>query len=222
MAAVHQHFGVNTKGRDFVVGDLHGMYGALQKKLKKKKFDPGKDRLFSVGDLIDRGPDSPKCLKLLDEPWFFAVLGNHEDLMLNAVFGDGKPLWEFNGGEWAEDLSRKKLQKMAKRVQAMPIAMTIDLPGGKRAGITHAQFPFRNWKKAMAGDFGKRNRKAMIWGRSVINKRKKQSVKNVDLTVHGHTPLRKPIRLGSALFIDTGCVHGGKLTVKNLARAVTA
>jgi serine/threonine protein phosphatase 1 len=72
----------NSRGKDYVVGDLHGCYDLLQRVLNEVDFDTTRDRLFSVGDLIDRGPDSLKCLELLAEPWFYAVKGNHEDLML--------------------------------------------------------------------------------------------------------------------------------------------
>lgn len=75
----------NIEGRDFVVGDLHGCYDELNKLLAYVKFNKEKDRLFSTGDLIDRGPKSEDCLNLLDEHWFYPVLGNHEDLILNNI-----------------------------------------------------------------------------------------------------------------------------------------
>ena len=56
----------NIKGRDFVVGDIHGHYDLLKTELKTVGFDKQKDRLFSVGDIIDRGPKSEECLTLLD------------------------------------------------------------------------------------------------------------------------------------------------------------
>src|SRR5258706_5182448 len=71
----------NAAGRDLVVGDLHGHRSLLEHELDKLAFDPGRDRVLSVGDLIDRGPQSLGTLSLIDEPWFHAVLGNHE-LML--------------------------------------------------------------------------------------------------------------------------------------------
>ncbi|MBU2741858.1 metallophosphoesterase [Acidithiobacillus albertensis] len=77
----------NTQGRDFIVGDLHGCAGYLDTLLRYVGFDPSTDRLFSVGDLTDRGPDSPAVLDWLREPWFLPVLGNH-DAMLMAVLMD--------------------------------------------------------------------------------------------------------------------------------------
>jgi len=47
----------NQAGKDYVIGDLHGCYELLERLLDAVGFDKSKDRLFSVGDLIDRGPD---------------------------------------------------------------------------------------------------------------------------------------------------------------------
>lgn len=72
----------NIDGRDFIVGDLHGCYQELMNLLDYVKFDPKIDRLFSTGDLIDRGPHSKECINLLKKDWFYPVYGNHEDLLL--------------------------------------------------------------------------------------------------------------------------------------------
>lgn len=75
----------NHKGRDFVIGDLHGCYEEFKKLLNYVNFDMEKDRVFCVGDLIHRGPYPYKCLDLLkkrnkkNERWFFSTLGNHDD-----------------------------------------------------------------------------------------------------------------------------------------------
>ncbi len=74
---------VNTDGKDYIIGDLHGCFALLERLLSSVHFDPQQDRLFSVGDLIDRGPESLRCLQLLTEPWFYAVLGNHEVMIIN-------------------------------------------------------------------------------------------------------------------------------------------
>ena len=62
MPEILQHFARNTHGRDFVVGDIHGCFDLLQQALDEAAFNPDRDRLFSVGDLIDRGPQSPQVL----------------------------------------------------------------------------------------------------------------------------------------------------------------
>lgn len=53
-----QRFAVNQSGRDFAVGDIHGCFSKLEAALRRVGFIPEKDRLFSVGDLVDRGPES--------------------------------------------------------------------------------------------------------------------------------------------------------------------
>ena len=83
MAATIRKLSSNDRGKDYVVGDLHGCLDLLLRLLEEVKFDQSRDRLFSVGDLIDRGPDSLGCLHLLAEPWFHAVQGNHENMLLN-------------------------------------------------------------------------------------------------------------------------------------------
>lgn len=99
----------NRFGKDFVVGDIHGCYDTLMSLLNKADFDPDQDRLFSVGDLIDRGPDSIKCLSLLNEPYFYAVKGNHETMFCQMVNGDHTwfnidQYWDArNGGDWTEE-----------------------------------------------------------------------------------------------------------------------
>ena len=58
----------NALGRDFAVGDIHGSFSALQTALDTIEFNSEVDRLFSVGDLVDRGPESHHVLEWLDKP----------------------------------------------------------------------------------------------------------------------------------------------------------
>lgn len=75
----------NLEGRDLVVGDLHGHLDDLEALLARAKFNPERDRVFCVGDLVDRGPDSMGCLALLEQPWFHTVAGNHEGILLDNI-----------------------------------------------------------------------------------------------------------------------------------------
>lgn len=91
----------------FFVGDIHGQYDLLMEALHDAGFEPKKGHLlFSVGDLIDRGPKNIECLRLLDQPWFYAIRGNHEDLMIKTVLGNcqkSESVWAMNGGGWAAE-----------------------------------------------------------------------------------------------------------------------
>ncbi|OCX70424.1 metallophosphoesterase [Acidithiobacillus thiooxidans] len=75
----------NLQGRDFIVGDLHGHPDVLYRLMDQVGFDVDMDRLFSVGDLVDRGPNSAAALDLLDAPWFYPVMGNHDAMLLATL-----------------------------------------------------------------------------------------------------------------------------------------
>ncbi|KAI5464088.1 Metallo-dependent phosphatase-like protein [Mariannaea sp. PMI_226] len=73
--------------RLIVIGDIHGMLEPLNELLKKSQFDPEKDHVISVGDMINKGPDSAKVVERLMELNATAVRGNHEDRVLVAWSG---------------------------------------------------------------------------------------------------------------------------------------
>ena len=64
--------------RRIFVGDLQGCRQELERLLDEVKFAPPEDRLYSVGDAINRGPDSAGCVRLLKRLDATMVLGNHE------------------------------------------------------------------------------------------------------------------------------------------------
>ena len=109
-----QHHASNRDGRDFVIGDLHGCVDALRYLLREAGFDASRDRLFSVGDLVDRGDQCEEALTLIDKPWFYPVLGNHEDTMCAVAEGHlPRYRWYGIGGAWAETLAEGELVREA-------------------------------------------------------------------------------------------------------------
>lgn len=64
----------------YAVGDIQGCYKALKRLLKKVNFSPARDRLWCVGDLINRGPRSLETLRFLRgiDNSLSVVLGNHD------------------------------------------------------------------------------------------------------------------------------------------------
>lgn len=131
-------FPKNEKGRDFVVGDIHGMTEKLLESLKSMDFDFEKDRLFSVGDLIDRGKHSYEALKLTQEPWFHAILGNHEVMLLTG--------YKIYAKDWFSKLNEEQKKECLAIIADMPLGLEIDTEVGN-IGLIHAQFPlsFHDW-----------------------------------------------------------------------------
>ena len=70
----------------YAVGDLHGCFAAFRRLLAETGFQPDSDRLLQVGDLVNRGPQSPQVVRWMmrHESAAVTVLGNH-DIHLLAV-----------------------------------------------------------------------------------------------------------------------------------------
>ena len=129
-------------GRDFVVGDVHGCFRTLEWLLDEVAFESGRDRLFSVGDLIDRGPHSHDGIEwLIDGRINAATMGNHENgliaYLLNPARQDGAEAWwheidHADHGVWSAVL------------RTMPLVLTIETPHGD-VGVIHAGPVGQSW-----------------------------------------------------------------------------
>lgn len=73
----------------WAIGDLHGCYDELQRLLERIDFSPERDRLWFVGDLVNRGPDSLACVRFVRDLGERAVCvpGNHDLHLLAAAAG---------------------------------------------------------------------------------------------------------------------------------------
>lgn len=203
-----KRFAANTAGRDFAVGDIHGHFTRLQAALDAARFNPTVDRLFSVGDLIDRGPECRDALDWLAKPWFHAVCGNHDDYVVHFDTCDVDS-WIFNGGSWFTQLSLSEQKEFAARFAELPIAIEVETAQGL-IGIVHADCPFPSWEQLrnelQSPDSSQRLKQVQIrclWSRSRLEQREIQGVAGLRALVVGHSPILVPVRLGNVIHIDT-------------------
>lgn len=218
-----KRFPINLHGRDFIVGDIHGCFDQLNTELERLNFDPQQDRLFAVGDLVDRGPGSKKVLSWLSQPWFHSCLGNHEEMILTLEpdSGEGISWYQSYGGEWWLELDPKSRSTIRKSLAQLPLIIELETVHG-RIGLVHADIPKgMDWSTFVhlleQGD--QEVRGTALWGRSRIKRLLASPVKGIERVVCGHTLTQehKIVTKGNVWFIETGAflqdMEGGHLTV---------
>lgn len=214
-------FDKNTAGLDFVVGDVHGEFSLLQAGLEKICFNHEHDRLFSVGDLVDRGAESEQVTEWLEKPWFHAVRGNHEQMAIECGIGDwlNREVYLSNGGAWFLGLPKAEQQEIAHAMNALPLAIEV----GGEWGIVHAEPVGQSWQSlCMTLEHGdplsvELLSNQIIWGRTRIKDGNPTAFPGIGKVYVGHTPVKGPIMLGNVIYIDTGAVFGGALTIVEVA-----
>ncbi|HED4182238.1 TPA: protein-serine/threonine phosphatase [Enterobacter mori] len=198
----------------WVVSDIHGCYQWLMDALKHRHFNPYEDLLISVGDIIDRGPDCEKCLQLMDEKWFRAVRGNHEQMALDAIENNDFALWMSNGGIWFSALEDKRnALRLLNACRDLPHIIEITCANGLNV-IAHADYPAETyvWNKPVS-------LQRVLWDRDRLMGfmvGKGQGIQGADHFWFGHTPLDKRYDFNNLHYIDTGAVFDGFLTLVQL------
>ncbi|ECI5354329.1 serine/threonine protein phosphatase [Salmonella enterica subsp. enterica] len=212
--SVYQHINGAEWRNIQVVGDLHGCHSLLMEKLDEAGFDTSRDLLISVGDLTDRGEENVECLALLNQPWFRAVRGNHEQVMLDCLLHNGNEAhWIMNGGGWFFELERdqeRQVRSLLLKVAALPLIIEVSTPD-KKYVICHADYPGNHYA------YGKPvNEDDVVWSRERITASdhgRVESISGADQFIFGHTPLHLPLQFANQHYIDTGAVFTGNLTL---------
>lgn len=200
----------------WVVSDIHGCYQWFMDELKRRHFNPYEDLLISVGDLIDRGPDSVSCLALMHEKWFRAVRGNHEQMALDSLQDNDFALWTMNGGIWFARLEsghQKRALALLEECRTLPLIIEITCANGLNV-IAHADYPSEEyaWNKPVS-------EQRVLWDRNRLMgfmAGKGQGIRGADHFWFGHTPLDKRYDFNNLHYIDTGAVFDGYFTLAQL------
>lgn len=206
----------NTRGRDFVVGDIHGSFDLVLRAMDKANFDQSRDRILSVGDLIDRGPGSHRSARFLSHSWILGVCGNHEAMLMEAYEdGDAHPaVLEFmhsrNGFSWWRDTKDEVKADILAAIRKLPFAIEVATPRGS-VGLVHADVPKgMTWQAftsaLLAGD--RKVAEVAIWGRDRLHRHDESGVPGIGRLFVGHTPLKHLTKFGNVYAIDTAAVYG--------------
>ena len=219
-----------------IIGDVHGCRAELTDLLTTLGYDleqdaagrpvnarhPGGRRAIFVGDLVDRGPDTPGVLRLVmgmvAAGTAFCVAGNHEVKLLKAL--RGKNVRRSHG----LDASLEQLDLETPEFRAA-VERFID------GLISHYVFDGGNLVVAHAGLIERyhgrasgRVREFCLYGQTTgetdeyglpVRYPWAAEYRGRAVVAYGHTPVPAAEWLNNTLCVDTGCVFGGRLTALN-------
>lgn len=203
------------KERIFIIGDLHGCLGMLQRLMDKIKWQPDKDRLIFLGDYIDRGEDPKGVVNFILKLTRFSsevqcLIGNHEAIFLDYLNGKDRRLFILNGGmKTLESYQRDKPEGEGPLVPADHVAFYQSLKSFIELDdyyVVHAGFrPGVALKDQTLED--------MTWIRDPFIYSENNFKKRV---IFGHTPFYEPLVMDNKIGLDTGAVYGNRLTCLEL------
>lgn len=206
----------NKRGRDFIVGDLHGAHDTLAAALARVQFNAATDRLFMTGDLIDRGARSLDSLQLLAQPWVYSIRGNHEQMFLDLYEEGPVPeeilpfLCSRNGMGWWVDVTPAQREAFLEAWAVLPYAFELETSRGK-VGIIHAEVPPQmSWPQFVAALEAQNPEvmKSCLWGRTRVKLGDMSGVAGIDRVYSGHTIHLNVSQYGNVYMLDTGAVQG--------------
>ncbi|MBV7440100.1 polynucleotide kinase-phosphatase [Weeksellaceae bacterium TAE3-ERU29] len=219
-----------------IIGDIHGCYDETIELLRKLNYTittisydnvnygikvtpPEERKVIFVGDLVDRGPDSPTVLKLVmsmvNDEVALCVPGNH-DIKLQKKLNGKKVQLTHGLAETVEQLEKETEEFRAEvREFLYRLISHYILDDGKLA-VAHAGV-----KEEMQGRGSGAVRSFCLYGETTgeidefglpVRYNWASEYRGQAKVVYGHTPVPKAEWLNKTIDIDTGCVFGGELT----------
>lgn len=216
-----------------VIGDVHGCLGELLALLDKLGYRLERDesgqpvdashpqgrRVVFVGDLVDRGPDSPGVLRLAmgmtAAGHALAVPGNHENKLIRALSGRNVKL-SHGLAETMDQLSGQPAEfRDQVRSWCDGLVSHLVLDEG-RLVVAHAGLPEHYHRRASG-----RVRAFALYGDTTgetdefglpVRYPWATDYRGRATVLYGHTPTPEPEWVNATMCLDTGCVFGGHLT----------
>ncbi|MFF1758082.1 polynucleotide kinase-phosphatase [Streptomyces sp. NPDC058266] len=206
-----------------IIGDIHGCASELETLLARLGYadgvhPEGRTAVF-VGDLVDRGPDSPGVLRrvmsMVKSGHALCVPGNHENKF--GRYLKGRKVQHTHGlAETVEQFageSEEFTQEVARFVDGLVSHYVLD--GGKLV-VCHAGLP-----EKYHGRTSGRVRSHALYGDTTgetdefglpVRYPWAEDYRGSAAVVYGHTPVPQATWLNNTICLDTGAVFGGKLT----------
>ncbi|MEX1365345.1 MAG: polynucleotide kinase-phosphatase [Nannocystaceae bacterium] len=214
-----------------IIGDVHGCYAELEELLCQLGYEvsgtrelpavkpPEGRRAIFLGDLVDRGPDSPGVLRLamsmVESGAAICIPGNHEVKLLKKL--RGKNVRMTHGlAETVEQLSREPEafhEQVAEFINGLVSHYVLD---DGRLVVAHAGLTEQYQGRASG-----RVRAFCLYGETMgetdefglpVRYDWASEYRGRAMVVYGHTPVPEAEWVNGTICIDTGCVFGGKLT----------
>ena len=210
-----------------IIGDVHGCIHELRTLLEQLGYSisgdlvtPPADRTaVFVGDLVDRGPDTPAVLRLVmgmvasGAAW--CVPGNHDIKLMRAL--SGKQVKVSHGlAESLEQLALETPEFRAEVIKFIDGLISHYVLDDGRLVVAHA-----GMKGALQGRGSGVVREFALYGETTgetdeyglpVRANWAAEYRGSATVVYGHTPTLEPEWVNRTICIDTGCVFGGKLT----------
>ncbi|MGP3956406.1 polynucleotide kinase-phosphatase [Nonomuraea sp. 3N208] len=206
-----------------LIGDVHGCRAELETLLRELGWEgvrhpQGRTAVF-VGDLVDRGPDTPGVLRLVmdmvEAGTAICVAGNHEQKLVRAL--NGRKVTVAHGlQESLDQLAAQPPEFVERAKRFMDGLLSHYRLDGGRLVVAHAGL-----KEAYHGRASKRVRSFALYGDTTgetdeyglpVRLPWAEEYRGRAMVVYGHTPTLRPEWINNTICLDTGCVFGGHLT----------
>lgn len=215
-----------------VIGDIHGCRTELESLLNRLGYEIGRDtdgravgahaegrRVIFLGDLVDRGPDTPGVLRLVmgmvAAGDALCVSGNHEAKLLKAL--RGRNVQRTHGlAETLEQLAAEPADFQAEVEGFLDRLIGHYVLDDGRLVVAHAGLIQRYQGRASG-----RVRDFCLYGQTTgetdefglpVRYPWAQEYRGPAMVLYGHTPTAEPEWVNRTLCLDTGCVFGGRLS----------